>query len=312
MNDEDYVSDSSTQQPEIDAENPVLDSVAQQPTVDAEDQRKFEEWAERLKLSADDLKVFCHHGFHYEKIPPHDTPGRRMMLAHLKRAATSPPKWLLISGLYPEAQFAEPERQKRIRALYRALVLLIKRALAQHAVDAIEERSIYWDPVAIVCRDLEIAPSKLSSLCKEFSGNSLSQVIDCVRAERIKKLLRIHIRSFVQNHKTQCATLAEDSAIGKMDVWSVWKALKVSRRWPEFCQNTWAIEMGFASYRRLYRACLAVWKQTPHQLELAMIADCLKLNELQNAPESAVENELNLDQIQELVRTVIKVYADES
>ena len=85
----------------------------------------------------------------------------------------------------------------------------------------------------------------------------------------------------------------------------------MSRRWPEFCRNTWAIELGFSSYRRLYRACLAVWKQTPHQLELALIAECLSAEGLKNSTDDVVEKELNYDEIQELVRG-IAVYVDES
>ncbi len=47
------------------------------------------------------------------------------------------------------------------------------------------------------------------------------------------------------------------------DKWEAWKALKVSRKWPEFSQNSWAQELGFSSYRRLYRACQVVYGVTP-------------------------------------------------
>jgi hypothetical protein len=245
-------------------------------STDAEDQRKLDEWAEKLSLSVDDLKVFCRHGFYYEKVPPTNTPSRRALLAYLKRADTGPSKWLLISGLYPECQYSEPERRKRLRALYRAVVLLVKRALVRHAAEGDEDRFLFWDPIAEVCRDLELPASKLSAFCKEYSGNSLSQVVDCVRAERIKKLLKVKIRLFVRDFRTHCASLVQESA-EEIDCWGVWKALKVSRRWPEFCRNTWAIELGFSSYRRLYRACLAVWKQTPHQLINVLFAMILNL-----------------------------------
>jgi hypothetical protein len=284
-------------------------AVAGECSADAEDQRKLEEWAEKLSLSVDDLKVFCRHGFYYEKVPATNTPSRRALLAYLKRADTGPSKWLLISGLYPECQYSEAERRKRLRALYRAVVLLIKRALIRHASEEADERSIFWDPIAEICRDLELPASKLSSFCKEYSGHSLSQVVDCVRAERIKKVLKVKIRLFVREFRTHCASSVQD-APEEMDCWGVWKALKKSRRWPEFCRNTWAIELGFSSYRRLYRACLAVWKQTPHQLELALISDCLRADELKNSTDDVFEKELNYDEIQELVRS-IAVYVDE-
>lgn len=60
--------------------------------------------------------------------------------------------------------------------------------------------------------------------------------------------------------------------------WEVWEALKVSRKWPTFSQNGWAQELGFASYRRLYRACQVVYRMTPHQLEMVLIRECLAEN----------------------------------
>ncbi len=41
--------------------------------------------------------------------------------------------------------------------------------------------TIFWDPVAEVCQNMEISPSKLAAFCKELTGNSLIQVIDSVR-----------------------------------------------------------------------------------------------------------------------------------
>ncbi len=159
------------------------------------DRRKLEEWADRLQLSVSDVEAFCRNGFEFEKIPPQNTPSRRAMLSHLKRREIAPSKWLMISGLFPDVQFSEPERRKRLRALYKVVTLLIKRALAREAADPLKsERSVYWDPVAEVCRELEIAQSKLSSFLKEFSGSSLTQVIDCVRAEQIQKVMRRKIR----------------------------------------------------------------------------------------------------------------------
>ena len=320
-----------------------------------DDRRKLEEWADKLKLDVSDVEAFCRNGFDYEKIPPNDTPNRRSMLSHLKRREMAPSKWLMISGLFPDAEFTEPERRKRLRALYKATTLLIKRALGREAADPLKhERSIYWDPVAEVCRELEIAQSKLSSFLKEFSGSSLTQTIDCVRAERIEKVMRKKIRAFVRetvqagrpHHndlKTQCATLAAEnrgaeltavpltpnpspsggegdrspiisnsSPKGGPDVtcWDVWKALKASRRWPEFCSNSWALEFGFSSYRRMYRACVAVWKQTPHQLEMALIAECLKLDDTSEIFDNT-SDEITLADIEMQVRAV-QCYCEDS
>ena len=276
---------------------------------DVEDRAKFKDWARRLSLSEDDLAVFCRHGFHYEKVPPKNTAHRRTMLAYLKRAGTAPARWMLVSGMFSETSYSEPERRKRLRALYQVTILLIKRSLAYQAAEQIAERSIYWDPIAEVCRELQIAPSKLSSFCKELSGHSLSQLIDCVRAERIKKLMKVKIRKFVREFRTHRATLGADAA-GEIDWWDVWKALKTARKWPEFCLNSWAIEMGFASYRRLYRACLAVWKETPHQMEMGMIVECIGEGEAGDTVEEIGEEEMGLVEIQGLIDGV-RNYADE-
>lgn len=292
------------------AERAETYTIDDEPEVESEDARKAREWAERLGLSLSDLAVFCRHGFHYDQISVKNTPARRSLLAHLKRSDVGPSRWQLISGLYVENGFSEIERRKRLRALHKTVVLLIKRALARHAADAMGgERSPYWDPAAEVCRDLEISQSKLAALCKEFSGHSLIQMVDCVRAERIKKMMRGSVRTFVRNYKTQCASLAAD-AKGKIDLWEVWKALKDSRRWPQFCQNTWALEFGFCSSRRMYRACLAVWKQTPHQMELAMIAECLEAAEGVESPDIGSEKETTLGEIEALLRE-IRYYSDE-
>ncbi len=311
------------------------------------DRRKLEEWADRLNLNVSDVEVFCRNGFECEKIPPQNTPSRRAMLAHLKRREIAPSRWLMISGLFPDVQFSEPERRKRLRALYKVVTLLSKRALAREAVDPNKhERSIYWDPVAEVCRELEIAQSKLSSLLKEFSGSSLTQTIDCVRAEQIQKVMRRKIRSFVRDFRTQCASLVRENgeavkcsdanstpvpltpnpspprgegnrtlpspARGEGDItrWDVWKALKASRKWPEFCSNSWALEFGFSSYRRMYRACVAVWKQTPHQLEMALIAECLKFNETSEIADTSFD-EISLSDIESQIRAV-QCYCEDS
>ena len=332
-----------------------------------DDRRKLEEWADRLQLGVSDVEAFCRNGFDYEKIPPDNTPSRRAMLSHLKRRETAPSKWLMVSGLFPEIEFSEPERRKRLRALYKVVILLIKRSLGREAADPLKaERSVYWDPVAEVCRDLEIAQSKLSSFLKEFSGSSLTQTIDCVRAERIRKLMKRKIRAFVAEFKRrphpasgtaarrtspggrgevapQCATLVKENGEagstpvpltpnpspsrgegdrlpltvnlspkgeGIITSWDVWNALKISRRWPEFCSNSWALEFGFSSYRRMYRACVAVWKQTPHQMEMALIVECLKDGGKCEMGDDLVD-EINLVEIEAEIRGV-QCYSEDS
>ena len=285
-----------------------------------DDRRRHEEWAAQLKLTPADLAVFTRNGFHYEKVPAEDTPNRRDMLAYLKKGEMSPPKWMMISGLYPDFIYSEAERRVRLRALNKALVLLIRRALGRKDVDTFKnERSIYWDPVAEVCRDLEIAQSKLSSFCREFSGHSLSQVVDCVRAEKVRKVLRAGVRAFVGKWRARGATLAAEmgsrkgaearskaqrtAKTGEEERWVVWGELRKSRRWPEFSQGTWALEFGFSTYRRMYRACVAVFGKTPHQMEMEMIGEVL--GEVEGIGSTGSEvGEMTLEKVEEMVRGI--------
>ena len=255
------------------------------------------EQAASLGMRFEDLDVFLQAGFAVEDIPKGPA-NRRSMLAYLRKRSVAPPKWVVVSGLWPETEKSDPApvRRKKIRALYKAAVLLIRRELKRHEVDEFRgERTVFWDPVVEVCREMEISQSKLSSFCKELTGNSLIQVIDSIRAESVLEKMRIGVRGFLAEFNG-CPHPASDGAarrpsppLGRgegseahcaslgtgLDRWVVWKALKKSRRWPEFSSNSWAQGLGFSSYRRLYRACVSVFGKTPHQLELGFIEECL-------------------------------------
>ncbi len=226
-------------------------------------------------MRPEELDVFLRNGIEAERIPKHRG-MRASMFRYLKKHETPPPKWMVASGMYPEVALDLAERRKRVRIIHTTAVLIIRRELKRHEVDAFKaERSIFWDPVAEVCQAMEISQSKLSRFCKELTGNSLSQVIDSVRAEGLKRKLRAQIKGFLvsgfRGFKVSGESKAQCACLGTK--WEVWEALKASRKWPEFSQNTWAQEVGFASYRRLYRACQVIYGMTPHQLELALIEE---------------------------------------
>ena len=125
------------------------------------------EHAWRLGMRAEDLDVFLRAGFDVADVPPAGA-NRRSMLLYLRKRETAPPKWVMISGLWPETELSDPAdvRRKKIRALYKAAVLLIRRELKRFELDEFRaERTVFWDPVAEVCRELEISQSKLTGLC---------------------------------------------------------------------------------------------------------------------------------------------------
>ena len=284
------------------------------------DERK--EWAKRLGLHEDDVQLFIDNGLGLDVLLTKQLHERKNMAAYLRKRSGPIPRWVMISGLFTEADkggvlLSEESRRKRLRALFKAAVLLIKRALGRHEVDADKaERSVFWDPVAMVARELDIPPSKLSQLLKEFSGHSLSQVIDNCRAAALKGKLRAGVRGFLKGRevggdqrlpltpeavllplgplpggegkgdgslrsldegRVKGGSSARGDCVGmEKELWAVWGELRKSRKWPEFSPNTWANELGFASYRRLYRACVSVYGRTPYQMELMLIREELE------------------------------------
>jgi hypothetical protein len=80
--------------------------------------------------------------------------------------------------------------------------------------------------------------------------------------------------------------VTENGDVTGLDKWAVWKALKASRKYPEFCWNSWARALGFASYRRLYRACMCVYDQTPHQMIMELIEEALREGEAEGTHET--------------------------
>jgi hypothetical protein len=85
---------------------------------------------------------------------------------------------------------------------------------------------------------------------------------------------------------------------GETDRWAVWKALKASRRQPDFMHSTWAAEFGFASYTRFYRACMVTHGKTPHQLEMEIIDDLLKERDGEESPDRRAQPAFTLDEIE--------------
>jgi len=108
------------------------------------------------------------------------------------------------------------------------------------------------------------------------------------------------------------ARVAGNSARGdcvgvEKEVWAVWGEIRKSRKWPEFSPNTWANELGFASYRRLYRACVSVYGKTPYQMEIALIREELEGTAKEDEGVDWVED---LKGVEEAVK-VIRAYCEE-
>jgi len=306
--------------------------------VSGKEMREFMEESKRLGdalgIKAEDAELLLRYNVGAGKIPE-DRGVRSALIEGLKRLENQQPAaWQVVSGLYDGYENA-PGRRDRLRALWKATVLLIRQELKLHEQEVAEgknvgERSVFWDPVAEVCQRQGISQSKLSAFCRELTGSNLVQTIDNVKAESLRGKLRKEVREFVRAHKADlkgrieklgkaetwskkderevdalgAINVTENGEVEGLDKWRVWKALKASRKYPEFCWDTWARELGFASYRRLYRACVCVYERTPHQMILELIEEALKGATVEGAEARTEFKEWSLEEIEGELRAV--------
>ena len=272
---------------------------------------KFEEKmneAERRAAEELGLKV----GWNYQ---PHNPPEtRRQGLqeridelrkeAARKKAAQEAfeakrPAWQKVSGMKPEqTPVSRDELRVQERRLVKAAKILIRKHLRMYDSDPEKaDRSPYWDPLDEVCEDLEMAKKALSKHCKHLTGLTAGQLCDAVRAEfvkgKIREGLRAKLQGFFESRERTAGQASSGTPVtakrngtknvsslhtvqNKPDRWEVWAYLKKQRRNPEWTINTWALELGFSCYIRMYRGCVAAFWKTPRQIELELIDEWLR------------------------------------
>jgi hypothetical protein len=204
-----------------------------------------------------------------------DRPSPRPRFARVpeKRAkAPAPlPVWRALSGIDPAAEhlLSRAERRAALLKLFQHFETQIRAALREHDENpgAFPERSIFWDPLPMVCGEMGIARRKMSAYARELTGMSANEAVDRIRAEKLPAALE--------------AGLAEEIRIkqfaGRLELdgrwWlTIWYALAKSRRNPGFDRAAWAARYGFSSYTRMKRGCmLAHGGHTPEMLELKAI-----------------------------------------
>jgi AraC-like DNA-binding protein len=230
--------------------------------------------------------------------------------------------WREISGMSEDAEDSSTpgERAEQIGKLLNAVEKLARYELNAHAAKRAagekDARTYLWDPLASICKYLAISQRKLTTLSKEYTGMAAHELVDRIRAERVKDKMRADLRPFVANFlstqrhedtktprteendgkpaKSALRSTNPQSPISNPQLASaVWYALKVSRQSPEFHRATWAMSHGFANYQRFYRACLLYYGLTPGQLELEVIRELLdeyKKQETEVKSDGAVSN----------------------
>ena len=203
--------------------------------------------------------------------------------------------WQQISGIPAKGEhFENPNRRaaglrKLLSGIERLLRYELNRAPAVEEIPAEEkecewlDRSFQWDPLRLICLQYQIAQRKLSGFSKELTGMSAIELVDGIRAEKVRAALKAELKRFIVSRESERQkSTTEDIAVteGTGKEWQaladeVFAALKASRRGPRFHRATWAAGLGFSSYQKFFRACLHCYGLTPHQLEIAMIEEIL-------------------------------------
>ncbi|HYF52062.1 MAG TPA: hypothetical protein VEJ63_21815 [Planctomycetota bacterium] len=142
-------------------------------------------------------------------------------------------------------------------------------------LDAPAPRTFLWDAIREVCHFLQIAKAALSRFIKELTGMSAIELVDSLKAKNVKARMRTVLFPALreQNSESRIQKPEERRAANERIV--IWKRLKDSRRNPDFHRATYAIELGFASHQRMYRACLLAHGKVPSQLEWELIDEFL-------------------------------------
>jgi methylphosphotriester-DNA--protein-cysteine methyltransferase len=169
------------------------------------------------------------------------------------------------------------------------------RAVEKHtpespAAPALPEKTFLWDPLPELCFFLGISKAALTRFLRELTGMSANELVDTVRAENLKAKMRNVLFPALKKLLSEAPSKGANDKKGvndknhtspsshtshEFDAMTIWKRLKSSRRNPSFQRAVYAIELGFPSHQRLYRACLLVYGKTPSQIEWELIEEFL-------------------------------------
>lgn len=144
-------------------------------------------------------------------------------------------------------------------------------------------RTFLWDPVRAVCLRLEISQSMLSQLSKMYSGMSVKEIGDRLRAKKLKPLFWGILQNFTRARWSSAGTMSMGRSgpdLHKLRAWTVddfklalWTAWKAFKRSNEFDKEVWAHECGFVSYARMRRGCMLEYGLTPELIERQIVEE---------------------------------------
>jgi len=223
--------------------------------------------------------------------------ARRSHRESESKSSFATPLWLQITGFHPEAEIGmnPNERAGKIAALIQSVERLLRYELKAQAKRLAQkdgqnaERgdgengesrwarpTHLWDPVRAVCFEFGISPRKLSAYCRELTGMQISLLVDAIRAESLRTKMKEQLRGVVARIKKEKSEPKNEKPGVAEEAEEIFQELKASRKGVRFHRTTWAVEMGFTSYPRMFQSCILCYGQTPHQLEIELIEELLR------------------------------------
>ena len=193
-------------------------------------------------------------------------------------ATANRPLWQQISGIDPqtESEMSSTERNAAIRKL---VAEVTARSIAEFASEdkgeiPAGERTIFWDPLQRICLQLGISRTKLSAYSRELTGMRAHEISDRILAKRKLKVrlqarIEYYLRSEVEflHSELKKGEISFEQLGGEArDMARLMKSRRKFERSASF-----AVEMGFANYSRLNRACLLAFGKSLDQIEAQMV-----------------------------------------
>jgi hypothetical protein len=212
----------------------------------------------------------------------------REAIANAREWRNEPPLWQQICGFSTENEQAlHPNRRAAgVRSLLKRVEHLVRWEIRnkegknarrtggdgencdEPRVDATRQTA-QWDPLRTVCLYLGIAQRKLSALSREISGLAVTQLCDAIRAETLRKIWKKRLATWLGSEGRAGEGSLSDRAF------LLFRKLKAERQKTGSHRSSFAWEIGFSSYTRMFRACLVCYGVTPQEMEVLLIKEGL-------------------------------------
>ena len=206
------------------------------------------------------------------------------MNSHEQKTDNDKPLWQQISGIDPatEAKLDADARDEAIRKLVREVEARASVELERAETGKIPEgeRTLYWDPLARICLQLEISRTKLSAYTRELTGMRAHEISDRIVAKKylLKRMWRYiggKIRPELEAMQ-KCAPPREKIYEGHRMQTETRLLRWVRSLRQKDARAGFAARMGFANPSRLSRACLLAHGKSIDEMEAFIVRNMVQ------------------------------------